>query len=129
MEYLIDTHVALWWWANDPHLSQTARKLVSDPDNTIFFSAISGYEILLKHRLGKLSLPNSLASNLAGEVCTEGWRECPVTLAAAAMAAQFSLSHRDLFDRILAAQAILSALPLISIDGTLDEFTGVDRIW
>lgn len=128
MEYLMDTHVALWWWADDPQLSKTCRDLISDSTNAIYFSSISGYEIIMKHRLGKLQLPPQLANHLGREVATEGWVERGVNLATCVLAAGFVTPHRDPFDRILAAQAIDGDLPLLSIDSALDGF-GVNRIW
>jgi len=128
MEYLLDTHVALWWWSNDSKLPQPVIDLLSDSENTIYFSAICGYEILLKNRLGKLPLPPPLVKNLSAEVTTEGWIEKPVTLSASVRAAGFDSVHRDPFDRILAAQSIEAGIPIISIDEALDLF-GVDRFW
>lgn len=128
MDYLLDTHVALWWWANDSNLPKSVADIVSDSENTIYFSAISGYEMLLKNRLGKLQLPPQLIDNLADEVGAEGWVEKTVTLSASARAAKFEAVHRDPFDRILAAQAIDAGIPILSKDGALDAFK-VDRVW
>lgn len=128
MEYLIDTHVALWWWANDKQLSKKARKLLSSDKTTIYFSAISACEILIKHRRGKLKLPTALVEQLTTEVRAEGWIERSVNLAATVKAAQFEADHRDPFDRILAAQSLTSNIPVVSIDGAMDSF-GVQRVW
>lgn len=128
MDYLIDTHVALWWWANDSQLSKAAKILLQDSENTIFFSSVSAYEILLKHRLGKLLIPQPLINDILAEVKTEGWSQRSLTVEAASMAAQFEQDHRDPFDRMLAAQSITSKMPLISVDAELDPF-GVKRVW
>jgi len=80
MNYLIDTHVALWWWADDKQLSNTVRKLMADRSNEIYFSTISGYEIILKDRLGKLPLPEQLITHLADAVNDEGWKHLPLSL-------------------------------------------------
>lgn len=55
--FLLDTHVILWWLFDEPNLSQNARAVISDPDNTIFVSSATGCEIATKYRLGKLSMP------------------------------------------------------------------------
>ena len=128
MEYLLDTHVALWWWANDSNLPESVAEIVSDSENTIYFSAISGYEMLLKYRLGKLQLPPQLVGNLEDEVGAEGWVEKAVSLSASVRAAKFEAAHRDPFDRILAAQAIDAGIPILSKDGALDAFKA-DRVW
>lgn len=49
MNILLDTHIAIWAISNHPSLSKKARKLISDPDNTIYFSSVSVWEVLLKH--------------------------------------------------------------------------------
>ncbi len=127
MAYLLDTDVALWWWANDSNLPKSVAEIISDPGNTIYFSAISGYEMLLKNRLGKLELPSQLIETLGDEVRTEGWIEKSVTLSATARAAEFATAHRDPFDRILAAQAIEAGIPILSKDGAFDALKA-DRV-
>ncbi|MEQ1843874.1 MAG: type II toxin-antitoxin system VapC family toxin, partial [Verrucomicrobiales bacterium] len=105
-----------------------AVDILTAPGNALYFSAISAYEILLKNRLGKLDLPIELITDLPREVLNAGWIERPISLSASVMAARFPASHRDPFDRILAAQAIEAKIPVISIDSALDSF-GVTRVW
>ena len=67
MKLLLDTHVLLWWLGNSPSLSERARGLISDPENTVFVSAVSLWEIWLKQSLGKLRLPSDFEDRLAAE--------------------------------------------------------------
>ncbi|MEW5898594.1 MAG: type II toxin-antitoxin system VapC family toxin, partial [Bacillota bacterium] len=62
MRALLDTHVFLWWIADDPQLSPHARKIISSGENKLYLSAASGWEMAIKARLGKLHLPNNLES-------------------------------------------------------------------
>ena len=67
MRLLLDTHILLWWLADHPSLTDQARELIADPDNAVFVSAVSLWEIWLKHSLGKLELPSDFEERLAGE--------------------------------------------------------------
>jgi PIN domain nuclease of toxin-antitoxin system len=59
MQVLLDTHTFLWWVTNDEKLSSTAHNIISDPQNDIFFSIVSAWEIVIKAKIGKLPLPQS----------------------------------------------------------------------
>lgn len=128
VKLLLDTHAALWWWENSPALGDAARKAMADPDNEIFFSAASAYEISQKVRLGRLIVPAELAGNLASVVRDEGWVPLPLTIAEAALAASIKHEHRDPFDRMLAAQCQIGHFLLASVDGVFDRFS-TKRIW
>jgi PIN domain nuclease of toxin-antitoxin system len=122
MNYLIDTHIALWWWTDDGQLNNELRSLMSDESNTIYFSAISGYEILQKHRLGKLPLHQQLVTHLMDVVYEEGWKQLPLTLDETLKAASYVSEHRDPFDRMLAAQSQINDFALISTDKAFVNF-------
>ena len=126
--YLIDTHVAIWWLLEPNKLSARALAILESPNATIYFSSISGYELMFKHLLGKLRLNKGIRLDIASEVAKEGWKVLEVTLEDTAHAANLDLVHRDPFDRILAAQALVKDIPIISTDRQLDSFS-VSRIW
>jgi PIN domain nuclease of toxin-antitoxin system len=128
VKLLLDTHAALWWWEDSPSLGRAARRAMSDPDNEIFFSAASSYEISQKVRLGRLIVPTELAGNLTSVVRDEGWVPLPLTLGEASLAASIKHEHRDPFDRMLAAQCQIGHFLLASVDRVFDEFS-VKRIW
>ena len=112
MRLLLDTHILLWWLADDSSLSAHARRLISDPDNTIFVSAVSLWEIWLKQSLGKLRLPPDFEEKLAGE----SFESLPLTAAHAREVALLPWHHRDPFDRMLVAQARAADLKLLTAD-------------
>src|ERR1035438_6959601 len=101
MRLLLDTHILLWWLANNPSLSVRARELIADPDNAVFVSAVSLWEIRLKQSLGKLQLPADFEERLAGE----SFESLPLLAAHAREVATLPWHHRDPFDRLLIAQA------------------------
>ena len=114
MRLLLDTHILLWWLANSASLSDRARELIADPDNAVFVSAVSLWEIRLKQSLGKLQLPSDFEERLAGE----SFESLPLLAAHAREVASLPWHHRDPFDRMLIAQARVAELALLTADET-----------
>lgn len=112
MRILLDTHLLLWWLANSQSLSGQARALISDPENTLFVSAVSIWEIWLKESLGKLRLPPDFETRLAAEF----FENLPLTAAHARQMALLPWHHRDPFDRMLVAQAQSEKLVFLTAD-------------
>ncbi len=112
MRLLLDTHILLWWLAGDPALPAPARGLIQDPENTIFVSAVSLWEIWLKHSLGKLRLPEDFEEKLA----RESFENLPLTAAHTRGVALLPWHHRDPFDRMLIAQAQAERLNFLTAD-------------
>lgn len=128
MRLLLDTHAFLWWLANDSRLSAGARATIADPVSTVFVSAATAWEITTKYRLGKLPGAMLVARDVAADVAAEGFRELPITLAHAQQAGALQGPHKDPFDRMLLAQALVEALTLVSNEQLFDAY-GVRRIW
>ncbi len=112
MRILIDTNLILWWLSNSPFLSGQARELISDPENTVFVSAVSLWEIWLKESLGKLRLPAGFEERLAAE----SFESLPLTAAQTRQVALLPWLHRDPFDRMLVAQARAENLIFLTAD-------------
>jgi PIN domain nuclease of toxin-antitoxin system len=112
MRLLLDTHVILWWLDDSPLLSQKARSAIADPDNLVYVSAVSLWEIVLKRGLGKLALPDHWEQALMDEP----FRRLPVTWEHALGLARLPEIHRDPFDRLLLAQAAIEGLMLVTQD-------------
>jgi PIN domain nuclease of toxin-antitoxin system len=125
---LLDTHALIWWLIGDPALSGSARSCIADDDNDVFVSAASGWEIATKFRLGKLPRAAALAADVAGVLAGQGFGELPVTLRDAQLAGELPGDHRDPFDRMLVAQAILADLTLVSNEAIFDRWA-VRRLW
>jgi PIN domain nuclease of toxin-antitoxin system len=116
MKVLLDTHALLWWLAEPEHLSMTARDVIAEPNNEIFVSAASFWEIATKHRLGKLPGVGSLLADIPGALAASGLKDLVIACTHAHMAGAFSHTHRDPFDRMIAAQGIIESFPVLSID-------------
>jgi PIN domain nuclease of toxin-antitoxin system len=115
---LLDTHVVLWWLADDPSLDDAVRHAISDPDNTVFLSAVVVWEIRIKQMIGKLDLPPEFADVLADQ----DFVELPVTVVHALAVGELPPIHRDPFDRMLVAQAKVEGLTLVTRDSALGEY-------
>ena len=123
--WLVDTHALLWFVADDDRLSPAARDEMRSGKNVLFVSAGSIWETAIKSGLGKLSAPDDLLALLR----REGFEMLPVTPEHAWAVRDLEMSsHKDPFDRLLAAQAIVEGLPMISNDPQLDDY-GIQRLW
>lgn len=128
VKLLLDTHALLWWWTDDPKLSPRARELIGESEARVLVSAASAWEIATKHRLGKLGLPPSLLQRYPALLAADRFETLPVTAEHALVAGSYPQPHRDPFDRMLAAQAEVESVPLLSCDEVLLQF-GVEVIW
>jgi PIN domain nuclease of toxin-antitoxin system len=121
---LVDTHVLLWWLADDPELSATAREAIADPANEPLVSTASVWEIAIKRALGKLEAPDDLPETIVDE----GFSWLPVGAAHAWEVQKLPMHHRDPFDRLVVAQALCEGLPVVTADGRFREYA-VDTRW
>lgn len=112
MEILLDTHMILWWLADDPRLSSKARQLIADGSNTVIVSAATAWEIAIMQALGRLKTDGPFEP----EVREQGFRLLPITFTHAAQVLMLPPIHRDPFDRMLVAQARVENLKLLTAD-------------
>ena len=118
MNLLLDTHTVLWWLSDDPALSETARAAIADPENTVFLSAVVMWEIRIKQSIGKLDLPDNF-----GEVLDEQrFAELAVTVDHAHTIAELPAAHRDPFDRMLVAQAMVERMVIVTRDRSIADY-------
>ena len=118
MKLLLDTQLMLWWLADSPKLSRQARALIADPENTVFVSAATMWEIRIKEKLGKLDVP----ANLIATVVSEEFEWIPVSAEHADATMDLPLLHRDPFDRMLVAQAKWMGITLLTSDSLLAKY-------
>ena len=128
MKLLLDTHALLWFLAGDEKLPARVQDAIVDPLNTVFISAVSAIEIATKNRIGKLPQAGDLARDFIGVIQAQGFVGLPVGLEHARFAGSLQHAHRDPFDRLLIAQAIVDDLQLVSNQVLFDDF-GVKRFW
>ena len=131
-DFLVDTHVLLFSFYEPHRLSRAAREAIESPDPTLYVSSASAWEIATKHRIGKLNYPDLNVEELLLEypahLARFGAIELPILSTHALFAGSMEGSHKDPFDRILAAQARLENLTVISADPAFDAL-GVRRLW
>jgi PIN domain nuclease of toxin-antitoxin system len=125
---LLDTHAFLWWLAGDERLSAGARAAITEEIDPIFVSTASIWEISTKHRLGKLPGASAIVGDLAGVIESQGFVGLPITVRHGEAAGTLPGPHRDPFDRMLIAQAILDDLVLVSNERAFVAYS-VRRLW
>jgi len=128
MRILLDTHAFLWWLAGDEQLSDAARAAIADEDNDVFVSAASAWEIATKHRIGKLPAVAAVVADLDGVLSDQSFIGLSISIRHGQAAGALPGPHRDPFDRMLIAQAILDDLTLVSNERAFDAY-GVRRLW
>lgn len=128
MRLLIDTHTLLWWSAGSDALSLRAREAIADETNDVFVSAATAWEIVTKHRLGKLPGATAIAVDVGAYVADQGFLELAISLDHGQVAGALPGPHRDPFDRMLIAQATRENLVLVSNETAFDAY-GVKRLW
>ena len=116
MRLLLDTHVFLWYITADPKLPESFRAATQDASNDVFLSSISVWEAVIKHGLGKLSLPALPSTYLPQQRTAHRIAALPVDEWAMAHLAELPTIHRDPFDRLLIAQAKQHELTLMTVD-------------
>jgi PIN domain nuclease of toxin-antitoxin system len=116
VKLLLDTHVWLWWNTTPDRLATTARRHIGDARNEVFLSAASVWEMAIKRRMGKLPLPEPVASYVARRLAADAITDLPVSAEHAAAVETLELLHRDPFDRILIVQARHEGLRLLTAD-------------
>jgi len=128
LRVLIDTHYVLWAAIESRRMEPWAKELIGGLNNEVFVSAASLYEISLKVRCGKLPEAVEFESDLIVNIENRlGYKLLPLEPESMMRAARFEDAHADLFDRIIAAQAIQNNLPILSTDPKLDAF-GIRRL-
>ncbi|WCT74054.1 type II toxin-antitoxin system VapC family toxin [Sphingomonas naphthae] len=126
MRLLLDTHALIWWVRGDERMR--VRDEIMDPANDKLVSAVSAVEIATKVRLGKLPEAEDLARHFEAVVDFQGFDRMALTTAQGLLAGNMPGTHKDPFDRMLAAQALSENLVLVSNDEAFDQF-GVRRLW
>jgi len=128
MNLLLDTHTFLWFIAGNDSLSQKARTLIEDESNRVYLSAASLWEIAIKVSLGKLALSEPFETFIPEQLDVNSVELLGISVSHASRVASLPFHHRDPFDRLLAAQALMEDIPIISADDVLDAY-GVTRLW
>ncbi|HTZ67360.1 MAG TPA: type II toxin-antitoxin system VapC family toxin [Roseiarcus sp.] len=127
MRLLPDTHILLWTIAESRRLSAAARALIGEPDNELTFSAVSLWEVAIKTGRGRADFRID-AGVLRRSLFDNGYAELAVTGAHVAALAGLPPIHKDPFDRMLVAQAIVEGFTLLTSDPTVAKYPGPIRL-
>jgi PIN domain nuclease of toxin-antitoxin system len=124
VKVLLDTCTFLWVISGADELSDLARRLVADPGNQVVLSAASGWEISVKHALGKLPLPDDPVRFVAAERARHRIDSLAIDEAAALNVGRLPALHRDPFDRMLVSQAMLGGFTILTPDRLIAQYPG-----
>lgn len=128
MKVLLDTCAFIWLVTEDIKLSELAKEIFLDTDNELLLSAVTGFEIAVKYSLGKLHLTEPPNEFIANRIQANALTELPVSMAHALVLQNLPLHHKDPFDRLLVAQAMVNQVPLLSADQQLSAYA-IERLW
>jgi PIN domain nuclease of toxin-antitoxin system len=127
VKLLLDTHVLFWSLLAPDELSVVARNAI-EASNEVYVSAVSAWEIAVKVRLGRWEEARGIAETYDEQIAAEEFRELSITAAHARSAGFIVSPHKDPFDRLLAAQALLEGLTLVTVDAKLPSL-GAPCLW
>ena len=124
MRVLLDTHIALWAVTDAPHLPGVARDVITDPENEVWVSAVSIWEIVIKYALGRGGMPIS-GSEAVHWFTLSGYRDLPISSAHTAAVDALPPIHGDPFDRMLVAQAQTDPFRLVTQNKVIARYSDV----
>jgi PIN domain nuclease of toxin-antitoxin system len=125
---LLDTHCFLWFVLGDSNLTAQAKLVIEDPSNAVLISPASYWEIAIKISVGKFRLNRPYEEFWRRGMLDNDIGVLPVELRHTNRLISLPYYHKDPFDRLLAAQALVEQIPLVSSDAMLDAY-GINRIW
>jgi PIN domain nuclease of toxin-antitoxin system len=128
MKFLLDSHALFWFIDGNPRLSSPALDVIRATGNIVYVSAVTAWEIADKFRLDKWPGARALANDLAGIMSANSFEALPISLEHARHAGMLRSPHRDPFDRMLAAQAEIEDIPLVTADPAFRQFN-VRILW
>jgi PIN domain nuclease of toxin-antitoxin system len=128
MRLLLDAHTFLWFVLGDPRLVQTALDQILDPAQVKLVSPASYWEIAIKISLGKYTLNEPYEAFMQRGIFGNGFNILPIEPSHTAALTTLPFHHRDPFDRLLVAQALVEQVPVLSADAVLDAY-GITRLW
>ena len=122
MKYLLDTHVFIWWLTGSKHLSKKVINIIKNPQNELYFSAISSWEICTKIQIKKLTLPEDPVYYIPKKINEHNILELDISHKHSLQLLSLPLIHKDPFDRMLIAQAIVEKMIIISFDKIFKKY-------
>ncbi len=128
MKLLLDTHAFLWFIADNAALSSQAKHLIEDANNEIILSVASLWEMAVKVSIGKLTIQQPFDAFMIEQIQLNAITLLNISIAHTSVIVTLPFHHRDPFDRLLIAQAMVEQLALVSADPIFDSY-GIQRLW
>lgn len=123
MQLLLDTHIFLWYVSGDTRLSIATRDAIDEPNNDVFLSVGSFWEIVIKYELGKLPLPQALDRFIPAQRKAHGIQSLLFDENDARFLVGLPFHHRDPFDRMLVSQAMARVLTIVTVDPEIRKYS------
>jgi len=123
MKLLLDTHIFLWYISADGRLPSDFQQAIRDPNNEVYLSVASLWEIIVKYQLGKLPLPQSLESYLSAQRQKHLISSLPLDEQSVMKLTSLPTIHRDPFDRMLICQAMANDLTIVTVDDSIKSYS------
>ncbi len=128
MRLLLDTHAFLFWITDSDELSVRAREHIEDPENELYLSAVSGWEIAIKTKLNRLVLPGPPERVITEQMAYNHIQSLSIQMSHALNTFHLPQLHRDPFDRMLVAQSRVEEIPILTRDPAISQYE-VETIW
>lgn len=128
MNLLLDSHTFVWWRDEPNKLSPLALTEISNPNNDVFLSVVTVWELQIKIALNKFTIKGTLENAVKDEQQNNGFQILPVNLAHALYLENLPLYHKDPFDRLLISQAVVENMTLVSADTNFAHYQ-VNLLW
>jgi PIN domain nuclease of toxin-antitoxin system len=128
MQVLLDTHTLIWFFQGNENFSEKMRLLIEDENNEKLISIVSVWEMSIKQSIGKLKFSLPVKTFIEQKLAFNDFKLLNINLDHIDVITTLPLQHRDPFDRILIAQAMVEKIPIISVDTVFDAYS-ITRLW
>ncbi|MEH2176720.1 type II toxin-antitoxin system VapC family toxin [Nostoc sp.] len=128
MQVLLDTHTLIWFFQGNKNFSEKMRLLIEDENNEKLISIVSVWEMSIKQSIGKLKFSLPIKTFIEQKLALNDFNLLNINLDHIDVITTLPLQHRDPFDRILIAQAMVEKIPIISVDTVFDAYS-ITRLW
>jgi PIN domain nuclease of toxin-antitoxin system len=125
MRLLLDTHTFLWWVEDSPRLPRRFHAAIAEPANDVFVSAVTVWEIAIKRRTGRIAFSGGIVE----EIRSHGFQPLPIALGHTEAVEDLPVFHRDPFDRMLVAQAMVEEIILLTVDAQIIKYAPNVRLF
>lgn len=126
MRQLLDTHTFIWFVTGSSRINNKVREQIESNDNLLSIASL--WEIAIKSSIGKLDLELSIEQLVEEQIIANGIELLDITTEHIAVVANLPLHHRDPFDRLIIAQAMVEQIPVVGSDKAFDSYS-VQRLW